>query len=177
MASCSDNTQHAQPRCQSSATASSTHRHDAENCHASRARHGHPLGRDAEAFWGSDQQGRREVLHRPSWLRPAAGHRPLPYPFPRQGPEKAKIILAERALGKHGPSNISWKKDRPFNGWSKCKKELDKLAKIAPWTLHDLRRTFRTNLGRLRVRPDIAERLVNHAPARTEMEETYDLYT
>src|SRR5260370_36631728 len=24
--------------------------------------------------------------------------------------EKAKIILAERALGKHGPSNISWKK-------------------------------------------------------------------
>jgi hypothetical protein len=40
-----------------------------------------------------------------------------------------------------------------------------------------LRRTFRTNLGRLKVRPDIAERLVNHASARTEMEETYDLYT
>ena len=46
-----------------------------------------------------------------------------------------------------------------------------------PWTLHDLRRTFRTNLGRLKVRPDIAERLVNHVSARTEMEETYDLYT
>jgi integrase len=67
--------------------------------------------------------------------------------------------------------------ERPFNGWSKCKKELDKFANIAPWTLHDLRRTFRTNLGRLKVRPDIAERLVNHASARTEMEETYDLYT
>jgi integrase len=65
----------------------------------------------------------------------------------------------------------------PFSGWSKCKKALDKLAKIAPWTLHDLRRTFRTNLGRLRVRPDIAERLVNHISARTDMEETYDLYT
>jgi integrase len=65
----------------------------------------------------------------------------------------------------------------PFSGWSKCKKELDKLAHIAHWTLHDLRRTFRTNLGRLRVRPDIAERLVNHISARTEMEETYDLYT
>jgi integrase len=48
---------------------------------------------------------------------------------------------------------------------------------IAPWTLHDLRRTFRTNLGRLKVRPGIAERLVNHISARTEMEETYDLYT
>jgi hypothetical protein len=32
---------------------------------------------------------------------------------------------------------------------------------------------FRTNLGRLRVRPDIAERLVNHISARTDMEETY----
>jgi len=65
----------------------------------------------------------------------------------------------------------------PFSGWSKCKKALDKFANIAPWTLHDLRRTFRTNLGRLKVRPDIAERLVNHVSARTEMEETYDLYT
>jgi integrase len=67
--------------------------------------------------------------------------------------------------------------ERCFSGWSKCKKALDKLANIAPWTLHDLRRTFRTNLGRLKVRPDIAERLVNHISARTEMEETYDLYT
>ena len=67
--------------------------------------------------------------------------------------------------------------DLPFSGWSKSKKALDKLANIANWTLHDLRRTFRTNLGRLKVRPDIAERLVNHISARTEMEETYDLYT
>jgi hypothetical protein len=28
----------------------------------------------------------------------------------------------------------------------------------------------------LKVRPDIAERLVNHISARTEMEETYDLH-
>ena len=68
------------------------------------------------------------------------------------------------------------KSSSPFNGWSKSKKALDKLANIPPWTLHDLRRTFRTNLGRLKVRPDIAERLVNHISARTEMEETYDLH-
>ena len=29
----------------------------------------------------------------------------------------------------------------------------------------------------MKVRPDIVERLVNHASARSEMEETYDLYT
>lgn len=67
--------------------------------------------------------------------------------------------------------------ERCFSGWSKCKKALDKLANIPHWTLHDLRRTFRTNLGRLKVRPDIGERLVNHISSRTEMEETYDLYT
>jgi integrase len=67
--------------------------------------------------------------------------------------------------------------DEPFSGWSKSKKALDKLAQIPHWTLHDLRRTFRTNLGRLKTRPDIAERIVNHISSRTEMEETYDLYT
>ena len=67
--------------------------------------------------------------------------------------------------------------DLPFSGWSKCKKALDKCAPIAPWTLHDLRRTFRTNLGRLGVRPDIAERLVNHVSYRSEMEEVYNLWS
>lgn len=67
--------------------------------------------------------------------------------------------------------------DRPFSGWSKSKAALDKLANIEPWTLHDLRRTFRTNLGKLKVRPDIAERLVNHVSARSEVEEIYDLHT
>lgn len=67
--------------------------------------------------------------------------------------------------------------ERSFSGWSKCKMALDKIANIPHWTLHDLRRTFRTNLGRLQVRPDIGERLVNHITARTDMEDTYDLWT
>ncbi len=50
-------------------------------------------------------------------------------------------------------------------GYSKAKLALDELAKIAkPWRLHDLRRTFRTGLGRLNVREEIAERCVNHPP-------------
>jgi integrase len=65
----------------------------------------------------------------------------------------------------------------PFSAWSKSKKALDKLATIEPWTLHDLRRTFRTGLARLGVQPQIAERLVNHISARTEMEEVYDEHT
>ena len=54
---------------------------------------------------------------------------------------------------------------------------LDQLCDVTGWTLHDIRRTFRTNLGRLGVAPHIAERLVNHISARTDMERTYDIYS
>lgn len=66
--------------------------------------------------------------------------------------------------------------NKPFNGWSKTKILLDELCGVTGWVLHDLRRTFRTNLGKLGVAPHIAERLVNHVSARTDMEEVYDLY-
>jgi integrase len=49
-----------------------------------------------------------------------------------------------------------------FTGWSQSKKNFDKLLNIAPWTLHDLRRTFATNLADLGVAPHVIERLLNH---------------
>ena len=44
-------------------------------------------------------------------------------------------------------------------------RHLDTFAEhgVKPFTLHDLRRTVRTGLARLGVRPDIAERILNHA--------------
>jgi integrase len=68
------------------------------------------------------------------------------------------------------------KTHRPFNGWSKSKKALDELSRVAKWTLHDLRRTFRTNLARLGVAPHVAERLVNHVSHRSDVEQVYDHY-
>jgi len=66
---------------------------------------------------------------------------------------------------------------RPFSGWSKAKKSLDKVCGVKGWRLHDLRRTFRTNLGKLGVAPYIAERLVNHISAHSELEQAYDIWT
>jgi integrase len=43
---------------------------------------------------------------------------------------------------------------------------------LTDWTLHDLRRTFRTGLGRLGVAPHIAELCVNHA--KEGIEAVYD---
>jgi integrase len=64
----------------------------------------------------------------------------------------------------------------PFNTFAVTKKEFDKLLTIAPYTLHDLRRTYRTNLSRLRIPRDICERLINHRSARTDLDEIYDQY-
>jgi integrase len=45
---------------------------------------------------------------------------------------------------------------------------------VAAFTPHDLRRTGRTGLGRLGIKIDIAERVLNHA--RNRIEATYDLH-
>jgi integrase len=45
---------------------------------------------------------------------------------------------------------------------------------LAKWVLHDLRRTMRTNLGMLGVRPDIAELAINHVKGGVEA--IYDRY-
>jgi hypothetical protein len=66
---------------------------------------------------------------------------------------------------------------RTFSGFSKAKKALDEqLPGLKPWTLHDLRRTFSTNLAKLGVLPHIKEMLLNHVSAKTEVEAIYDTY-
>jgi integrase len=44
------------------------------------------------------------------------------------------------------------------------------------WTLHDIRRTFRTRLAALGVTADVAEALVGHVGHRTEMDRRYNHY-
>ena len=51
---------------------------------------------------------------------------------------------------------------RPISGFSKFKQKLDARAGIAPYTLHDLRRTVRTGLSTLRVPPHVAEMVIGH---------------
>ena len=43
---------------------------------------------------------------------------------------------------------------------------------LAPWRLHDLRRTMRTGLGKIGVQPHIAELAINHV--RGGVEAIYD---
>jgi integrase len=57
-----------------------------------------------------------------------------------------------------------------FSGWSRCKERLDERIKdaapdgkpLAPWTVHDLRRTAATGMGDIGVQPHIIEAVLNH---------------
>jgi integrase len=101
---------------------------------------------------------------------------------PRDGSAIAGEVLlfAARRLRKPGAPGA-----RSISGWSKYKAALDGKAnklrpqaqdraarregrepstvKIAPWTLHDLRRTAATWMASLEVAPHVIERLLNHA--------------
>jgi integrase len=62
------------------------------------------------------------------------------------------------------PARGSGTHPKPFNGFSKSKLALDKKLgpDFKPWTLHDLRRTFATNMARLGVPIHVVEKLLNH---------------
>ncbi|TGQ27557.1 tyrosine-type recombinase/integrase, partial [Mesorhizobium sp. M00.F.Ca.ET.216.01.1.1] len=70
-----------------------------------------------------------------------------------------------------------------FSGYAKGKKALDGKVNIdgvalENWTLHDLRRTLATNLGRRQVLPHVIEHILNHkAASLTDIGEIYNLYT
>ena len=52
--------------------------------------------------------------------------------------------------------------ETPFSGWSKAKREFDAPLSIPQYTLHDLRRTYSSNLAKLGVPIHVTERLLNH---------------
>jgi integrase len=78
------------------------------------------------------------------------------------------VIRAQPCLGDN-PFVFAGRGDRPVNGFSKLKRRFDaRLSGVAPWTLHDLRRTARSLMSRAGVSSDHAERVMGHAIAGVE---------
>src|SRR5207344_575884 len=72
------------------------------------------------------------------------------------------LALAQLPPRRDGMDSVFGKRDGPFSGWSKCKDRLDRRLSIAPWGLHDLRRTVSTRLHEAGVEPHIVEALLGH---------------
>jgi len=95
-----------------------------------------------------------------------------PHVVPLSGP--AFAIL--EATPRRDRENVFGSGEGGYSGWSKSKAALDKAAKLKDdWTLHDLRRTVRTGLGKLGVEPHVAEAVLNHLPPK--LIRTYDRNT
>jgi integrase len=90
-------------------------------------------------------------------------------------PELARIL---RDLPRLARNDLVFpgRRGRPISGFSQRLKAVHNAsssAGLAHWTLHDLRRTVRTGLGRLGVDPQTSELLLNHAIG-DELAATYD---
>ncbi|ESY20716.1 integrase family protein [Mesorhizobium sp. LNJC394B00] len=87
-------------------------------------------------------------------------------------PLALEIIGRQSRIGEN-PYIFAGRGEGHFNGMSRAKINLDNRAKeaqaaIAPWVIHDLRRTARSLMSRAGVRPDIAERVMGHVIAGVE---------
>jgi len=90
------------------------------------------------------------------WTQATAKGDPQVLPLPDAA---VNLIEAQPRVGEYV---FATRGDRPVSGFSKAKARLDELCGVQGWRLHDLRRTVRTNLPRVGVDPDTAERVLGH---------------
>ena len=94
-------------------------------------------------------------------------------------PAMALDIIKRRPVINDSPfvfaASFSRTKKQPvFSAWSQRKRQIDKILPIAPWAIHDLRRTARSLMARIGVDKDIAERVLGHKQQGVVM--IYDRY-
>ena len=65
--------------------------------------------------------------------------------------------------------------DKPVNGFSKAKVQMDRMSGVSDWKFHDIRRTVATNLSKLRVDRFLLHRILNHTDSGVTA--IYDRYS
>lgn len=108
----------------------------------------------------------------PNWIDPDKRTVTLPASITKNKREHTIPLgaLAQAALPKVKEGALFFPgrgTDTPFDGWSKCKPKFDERCLLPHWTLHDLRRTFATNLAALGVAVQVTEKLLNHISGST----------
>jgi integrase len=103
---------------------------------------------------------------------------------PLSGPARALIEALPRVGLGGGSFLFTTRGERPVSGFSKAKAAIDSAiaerraeageAPMAPWRLHDLRRTFATLGGKLRIPRDIRKAVLNHV--QSDVTAIYDRY-
>jgi integrase len=76
-------------------------------------------------------------------------------------PLSAQALPILEGLPRRNSSDYLFGK-RGFSEWDNAKKQLDRRVSIAPWRLHDLRRSAATYMAEIGVLPHIVEAVLNH---------------
>ncbi len=85
-----------------------------------------------------------------------------------------EVIRSQKRIGDN-PYVFAGRGAGHFSGYGLLKRGIDEEAQIAPWVIHDLRRTSRSLMARAGVRSDIAERVLGHV--LQGVEGVYDRHT
>jgi integrase len=112
---------------------------------------------------------RREEVARLRWEEFDLARQIWTIPKSRTKNAKAHVVdLSGEALAtvkrsdQRGPLVFSLLGTKPFQEFSRAKRELDQLSGVTGWRLHDLRRTCVSGMARLGVAPHVADKILNH---------------
>jgi integrase len=112
---------------------------------------------------------RREEVARLTWGECDLARRVWTLPKERTKNGKPHIVhLSEQSMAvlagaeKRGHIVFSLGGAKPFQDFSRAKRELDDLSGITAWRLHDLRRTCVSGMARLGIPPHVADKILNH---------------
>jgi integrase len=112
---------------------------------------------------------RRNEIGRLSWPEVNLANRQIVLPADRcKNGREHTIPLSTQALAiiegipRRNSSAYLFSDHAGYNDWDRAKARLDARVPIAPWTLHDLRRTCATMMAELGVQPNVIEIAINH---------------
>src|SRR5262249_18094825 len=111
---------------------------------------------------------RREEIGGLMWSEIGLENETMTLPGPRTKNKLDHVVpLSSTALAiltkiERRGDHVFGRKATGFSGWSRGKKDLDKIVKLEPWTVHDLRRSTATGMAEIGVQPHIVEACLNN---------------
>ena len=128
---------------------------------------GWPFGRIVQLLILTGQR-RGEIANlRRSWINEHTIHYPIEF-VKNERPHTIPLGEWASAIINDLPTNTDllfpsrFDDEKPFNGFSKSKNVFDRDLNIEPYTLHDLRRTFSSNMAKLGTPIHVTEKMLNH---------------
>jgi integrase len=112
---------------------------------------------------------RREEVAGLTWDELDLARRVWTLPKSRTKNAKEHVVhLSEQSMAvlkrveKKQPFVFSVLGTKPFQEFSRAKRQIDELSGVTAWRLHDLRRTCVSGMARLGIAPHVADKILNH---------------